>query len=101
MAFLTLASSQPRISVSPTRVTTPSPGIGSSEVNETPCLVRKSLALSQSLNLDHGPTKTWKWQSPAATLIGVLAEAASSSGFTKWVRPLNKGWYKTAPSRQP
>ncbi len=43
--------------MSPILVTTAAPA-ASIDVNETPCLVRKSLALSHSLNFDHGPTKT-------------------------------------------
>src|ERR1043166_7137056 len=64
-ASLYLFSSQPRISVSPILVTTVSDAVAGSavDVNEIPCFVRKSLALSQSLNFDHGPTNRWKLQS--------------------------------------
>src|SRR4051812_24970486 len=83
-ASLYCASFQPLSSVEPTFVTIVSalPAGSSVDVNDMPCLVRKSFALSQSLNLDHGPTNRWKWHSFAATLIGVFALAASSAGFT-------------------
>ena len=90
IAALYFASSQPLISTSPNLVVTPGSAT-STDWNDTPCLVRKSLALSHSVNFDHGPTKTWKLQPPAVTVIGVFAEAASRSGFTKWVSPRNNG----------
>src|SRR4051812_8107160 len=57
-----------------------SPG---TDLNERPCLVRKSLVRSQSENLLHGPTKMWNWQSLslAATVIGVFCEYSSSPGL--------------------
>ena len=60
------------------------PGAASTDLKDRPCLVRKSLALSQSVNLLHGPTKMWKLQiaGSAATVIGVFAEYASSAGLT-------------------
>ena len=44
-------------------------------VKESPDLVRKSLALSQSPNFDQGPTKMLKWQLAGSldTLMGVAA----------------------------
>ena len=41
-------------------------------LNDTPSLVTKSLARSQSVNFDHGPTKMWKLQvaGSAVTVIG-------------------------------
>src|ERR1700704_5860513 len=69
------AWSNPLSSTSPIFVTIVSalPAGRSVDLKEMPCLVRKSLALSQSLNFDHGPTKMWNLQSFAATVIGVLA----------------------------
>ena len=52
------------------------------DVNDSPDLVRKSFALSQSENLDHGPTKMWKLQSFACTVIAFAAWNFSSAGFT-------------------
>src|SRR5262245_61334872 len=54
------------------------------DLNDRPCLVRKSFTRSQSENLLHGPTNRWNWQSFlfASTTIGVLAENSSSAGFT-------------------
>src|SRR4051794_26033829 len=75
--------SQPSTLASPMLVTTlpGSPGI---EVNERPCLVRKSLTRSQLENSLHGPTKRWNLQSAglAATLILVFWENCSSAGLT-------------------
>src|SRR5262250_1157609 len=84
-ASLSVASSffwsQPSIVVAPMVVTTPFPASAGSDLNDSPCLVMKSLTRSQSENLLHGPTKRWNWQSVAAMLIGVFAEKASSDGF--------------------
>src|SRR6185369_7485762 len=81
-ASLYLASSQPSIWASPILVESALPSVAGTDLNEMPCFVRKSFALSQSVNFDHGPTKIWKLQSVAATVIGVLRVAASSAGFT-------------------
>ena len=43
------------------------------DLKDSPCLVRKSLARSQSEYLVNGVTKTWKAQSFAETVIGVLS----------------------------
>src|SRR4051812_17435546 len=75
--FLNSASFQPFNSLSlPTLMSTLSGEVAGSvvDVNDNPDLVMKSFALSQSLNLDHGPTKMWKLQSFAATVIGLAAE---------------------------
>src|SRR6185295_15475310 len=55
----------------------------STDLNDRPCLVRKSLVRSQSENLLHGPTNRWNWQSAgfAATLIGTALEYSSSPGL--------------------
>src|SRR5215475_11693452 len=56
---------------SPICVTTALPGAPAVDLKDSPCLVRKSLVLSQSENLLHGPTKRWNWQvaGSAVTLI--------------------------------
>src|SRR3954470_21686893 len=56
----------------------------STDLNERPCLVRKSFTRSHSENLLHGPTKMWNWHSAglAVTVIGVFCENASSVGLT-------------------
>ena len=64
--------SQPSIFTSPMVVTTDFPPSAGTDLNDRPCLVRKSLVRSQSENLLHGPTKMWNWQSVAATVIGVF-----------------------------
>ena len=51
--------SQPSIRVAPTVVTTAFPDSAGTDLNDRPCLVRKSFARSQSENLLHGPTKRW------------------------------------------
>src|SRR5207302_35541 len=83
-AFLYAASFQPFNSVGPILVTTLSlvPAGASVESNDSPALVRKSLVLSQSENFDHGPTKMWKLQSFAATVMLLLFWNDSSAGFT-------------------
>src|SRR5437588_11111394 len=77
------AWSQPSTFWSPIDVAT-APAGPSTDLNDRPCLVRKSLTRSQSENLLQGPTNRWNWQSPefAATVIGVFAEKVSSAGFT-------------------
>src|SRR5258706_1815411 len=77
-----LGCSQPSICTSPILTDTALPSMAGTDLNEMPCLVRKSFALSQSLKRDHGPTNIWKLQSVAETVIGVLAVAASRFGFT-------------------
>src|SRR5580765_6690680 len=54
-------------------VATTLPGSPGTDLNERPCLVRKSFTRSQSENLLHGPTKMWNLQSAslAETVIGV------------------------------
>src|SRR6185312_1333529 len=96
------AWSQPSTFWSPIDVTT-APAGPSIDLNDRPCLVRKSLTRSQSENLLHGPTKMWNWHSRefAWTEIGVLAENCSSAGFTYCVRPGRSGRYVTAAIRQP
>src|SRR3954466_4392529 len=56
----------------------------STDLNERPCLVRKSFTRSQSENLLHGPTNMWNLQSTslAATVICVFCENCSSVGLT-------------------
>src|SRR5262245_6170170 len=68
---------------SPIWVTTGLPGAPGMDLNDRPCLVSKSLALSQSENWLHGPTKRWNWQvaGSAVTEIGVLAENSSNPGL--------------------
>src|SRR5690349_24889927 len=55
----------------------------STDLNDRPCLVRKSLVRSQSENLLQGPTKMWNLQSAefAATWIGVFFEYSSRPGL--------------------
>src|SRR5881394_2182774 len=76
--------SQPLSSVGPIFVITLSgPLAGRSDVvNDSPDFVRKSLVLSQSVNLLHGPTKMWKLQSLACTVITFFVANCSSAGFT-------------------
>ena len=85
-ASLYCLTSKPLSSVFPILVTTVSvdPAGKSTVVNDSPDLVSKSCALSQSLNVDQGPTKIWNSQflGLAATLIGVAVWYASSAGFT-------------------
>src|SRR5690348_4381130 len=83
-AFFHAASFQPLSCVGPIFATTLSaePAGRSDDVNERPDFVRKSFALSQSLNFDHGPTKMWKLQSFACTVIGLAVANDSSAGFT-------------------
>src|SRR5690349_14789524 len=50
------------VAPSPIVVTTGEPAAPSSDLKDRPCLVRKSLVLSQSENLLHGPTKLWNLQ---------------------------------------
>src|SRR5689334_21443936 len=71
---VSLAWSQPSIFSLPIEVVT-LPAGPSTDLNDRPCFVRKSLTRSQSENLLHGPTKMWNSQSAgfAATLIGVFA----------------------------
>ena len=64
-SFLT---SQPSTLTVPMVVTTDLPDSACTNLKDSPCLVRKSLARSQSLNLLHGPTKICTWQSLAATV---------------------------------
>src|SRR3954465_15147102 len=74
-AFLYAPSSQPFSSVGPILVSTDGPAVpagNSVVVNDSPDLVRKSFVLSQSVNLDHGPTKMWKLHSRACTVMGLV-----------------------------
>src|SRR5260221_6984372 len=71
------------------------------EVKDRPCLVKKSLARSQSEYLVNGVTNTWNSQSLAWTLIVVLAWYASSAGFTKCVNCANSQKYVNAAIKQP
>src|SRR5437660_8786664 len=80
-AALYLASSQPRNSMFPKRVTTSLPGSAGTEVNDNPAFPRKSFALSQALSRDQGPMKMWKLQSLAATVMGVASWYLSSPGL--------------------
>src|SRR3954454_24694232 len=75
--------SQPSTFLSPMLVVT-LPAGPSTDLNDRPCLVRKSFTRSQSENLLHGPTKMWNLQSAsfAATVIGVFCENVSSVGLT-------------------
>src|SRR2546430_963429 len=83
-AFLYAASFQPLSSVGPILATTLSAELAgrSVDVKDSPALVRKSLVLSQSENFDHGPTKMWKWQSFAATVIAFVLANDSRPGLT-------------------
>src|SRR5882724_3418808 len=67
--------SHPSTFTSPIVVTT-LPGSPTTDLNDRPCLVRKSLTRSQSENLLHGPTKMWNWQvaGSAATVIAFFCE---------------------------
>src|SRR5689334_9553233 len=80
------AWSQPSSFTSPIVVTT-LPGSADVDLNDSPCLVRKSLTRSQSENLLQGPTNRWNLQSAslAATVIGVFSANRSSAGLTKCV----------------
>src|SRR5690242_19898642 len=83
-AFFTFASFHPFTSVGPIFITTLSFASAGSvvDVNDRPDLVRKSLARSQSVKFDQGPTKMWKLQSFACTVIGFALAKVSSPGFT-------------------
>src|SRR6476469_3773550 len=83
-AFSTDLWSQPFTSVGPIFMITLSGELAGSsvDVNESPALVRKSLARSQSENFDQGPTKMWKLQSLAWTVMGFAFANVSSAGFT-------------------
>ena len=83
-AFLASASFQPLSSVGPILTITLSgePAGKSVAVNESPDLVRKSCARSQSENFVNGVTKMWKLQSFACTVIGFFCWNSSSAGFT-------------------
>src|ERR1700756_4976154 len=81
-ASLYFASSHPCSSTSPILVTTVWPSTGGSDSNESPDLVRKSLARSQSEYFVLAVGKMWKLQSVAATEIGVLAWNCSNAGLT-------------------
>src|SRR2546422_11179927 len=82
-AALSFFWSQPAIFTVPMVVVTVLPSAGT-DLNDRPCLVRKSFTLSQSENLLHGPTKMWNWHSAglAATVIGFFCENSSSAGLT-------------------
>src|SRR6266850_632980 len=86
LAFSVAASfawSQPSTLAAPMVVVTVLPSAGT-DLNDRPCLVRKSFTRSQSENLLHGPTKMWNLQSAglAATVIGFFCENSSSAGLT-------------------
>src|SRR6476660_7904907 len=83
-AFSAAFGSQPFSSVGPIFMVTLSGELSgkSVDVNDSPAFVRKSLALSQSENFDQGPTKMWKLQSLAWTVIGFAFAKVSSAGFT-------------------
>src|SRR5512141_1063013 len=83
-AFFQLPSFQPFTSVGPIFTITLSlaPAGRSVDVKDRPDFVRKSFARSQSENLDHGPTKMWKLQSLAWTVITLFFANVSSAGFT-------------------
>src|SRR5262245_30714059 len=71
------------LTVSEPMVVTTLPGSPLTDLNDRPCLVRKSLTRSQSENWLHGPTKRWNRQSAelAATEIGVFLAYSSSPGL--------------------
>src|SRR5918911_409220 len=73
--------SQPSTFWSPIVVVT-LPAGPSTDLNDRPCLVRKSFTRSQSENWLHGPTNKWNLQSAglAATEICVFCENCSSAG---------------------
>src|SRR5712675_1517350 len=75
--------SHPSTFASPMVVTT-LPGSPATDLNDRPCLVRKSLTRSQSENLLHGPTKIWNWHcaGSAVTVIGFFAANSSRVGLT-------------------
>src|SRR5689334_13163204 len=81
-AFFQSASFQPLISVGPIFTTTLSGELAgrSDDSKDSPDFVRKSFARSQSVNFDHGPTKMWKLQSFACTVIGFFCANDSSAG---------------------
>ena len=83
-AVAAFSSQAPFSSLSPIFTVSASPAATSADLNDRPCLVRKSLALSQSENVLHGPTNRWKLQvaGGAVTVIGVLVAKASSAGLT-------------------
>src|SRR5258706_8526267 len=83
-AFFTLASFHPFTSVGPIFMITLSfASAGRSvDVNDRPDLVRKSLARSQSVKFDQGPTKMWKLHSFACTDTTLFFANDSSAGFT-------------------
>src|SRR5437868_9876256 len=83
-ALLYASAVNPLSSVGPILVTTLSAASAgrSVDVKDRPALVRKSFVLSQSENLDHGPTKMWKWQSFAAPEIALALANDSSAGLT-------------------
>src|SRR5258708_21175720 len=78
------SASQPFPSFGPIFTITVSddPAGRSDEVNDRPDFVRKSFTRSQSENFDQGPTKMWKLQSLAWTVIGFAFAKVSSAGFT-------------------
>jgi len=45
-------------------------------------IARGFLRAQRALNVDHGPTKIWNWQSFAATVIGLAVWNVSSAGLT-------------------
>src|SRR5215510_5650429 len=102
-AAVHLALSQPCTLVPPTSMSTDFDPAEWTVLNDSPSLVRKSCARSQSVNFDHGPTKMWKlhvdWS--AVTVIGFAFWNASRSGLTKWVKPWNSGKYVIAAMAQP
>src|SRR5437868_9911643 len=75
--------SQPSTFLSPMVVVT-LPAGPSTDLNESPCFVKKSFTRSQSENWLQGPTNRWNLQSAgfAATVMVVFSENCSSAGFT-------------------
>src|SRR4051812_47712907 len=71
------------LTLSERMVVRPLPGSPETDLNDRPCLVRKSLVRSQSENWLQGPTKRWNLQSAglAATVIGVFFWNSSSPGL--------------------
>src|SRR5262245_3345752 len=92
-AAVHLSVSQPSIWVWPIDTDGAVPAGAASVVKESPCLVRKSLALSHSVNLDHGPTKMWKLQVAGSTrsTTGLAVWNSLSAGLMALVSPWNSG----------
>src|SRR6185295_4498795 len=76
-------ASNPSSLVGPTRSSLLAPALCTVS-NDRPALVRKSLARSQVVNFDQGPTKMWKLHSEVSVVnvTGFCSWKATRSGFT-------------------